>query len=296
MTQTSIDKTLKPDVVFYFSGTGNSFQIASAIAKGIGAQLKHIKALESSKAIEADVLCFVFPSYDFKPPNVISETIKRAFVIRANHVVAVTTYGVALSKALTHFKKTLKHTGIRLDGGFGIKMPHNAVGSIGFSSAEDAKRIENANAKVAYIVEMIQTRTTGIIEKTTILENMTMIRQMPHIMKLLGILIFKGTKALQLIVTDACIQCSLCERICPVDNIEMNGGKPAFKHDCISCFACLQWCPKTAIQMGQYSFPDIGMKKYTHPRVTAEELVKYIHDHKHRRTREEIGARTTQGG
>ena len=58
---------------------------------------------------------------------------------------------------------------------------------------------------------------------------------------------------------DACIQCGLCARLCPVDDIE--GLPPHWKHNgsCTNCLACYHHCPKHAIhwgkmKRGQYHF------------------------------------------
>jgi ferredoxin len=58
---------------------------------------------------------------------------------------------------------------------------------------------------------------------------------------------------------EACIQCGLCAKLCPVDDIE--GLPPHWKHDgsCTNCLACYHHCPQHAIhwgtmQRGQYYF------------------------------------------
>jgi ferredoxin len=57
----------------------------------------------------------------------------------------------------------------------------------------------------------------------------------------------------------ACVQCGLCARLCPVDDIE--GVPPHWKHNgqCTNCLACYHHCPKHAIhwghmKRGQYRF------------------------------------------
>ena len=58
---------------------------------------------------------------------------------------------------------------------------------------------------------------------------------------------------------EACIQCGLCAKLCPVDDIE--GIPPHWKHDgsCTNCLACYHHCPRHAIhwgnmKRGQYTF------------------------------------------
>ncbi|UNC91242.1 EFR1 family ferrodoxin [Candidatus Contubernalis alkaliaceticus] len=259
--------------IYYFSGTGNSYYVAKTIADSIGAVLKPIVSLKKGDVIEADILCFIFPVYDFKPPKKVTEIVENLSKISANYTIAIGTYGVALSSTLNYFKKSLNQKGVILSRGYGIKLPHNAVGSIGFTDEENYTRILRADKKICDIVGNIQARTVGDIEKTSIFENMTILKQFPHIIKLLFILLFKGPKSLEFTVTGDCISCYQCKKICPVNNIEWVNGKPDFGKDCTGCFACLQWCPKSAIRIGKYGFKGICMKHYHHPKVKAVDLI-----------------------
>ena len=66
-------------------------------------------------------------------------------------------------------------------------------------------------------------------------------------------------------VEAGCIGCGLCERSCPVQEIEIRNGKPVWvKEKCVMCLGCLHRCPKFAIQYGsrtkkhgQYTNPNV---------------------------------------
>ena len=272
----SYETAKKPSVaasVYYFSGTGNSYYVAKTISESIGGILKPIVSLKKGDIIETDILCFVFPVYDFKPPKKVTEIVENLLNIKANYTIAIGTYGTALSSTMNHFKETLNKKGVALSLGYGIKSPHNAVGSIVFTNEEDNTRIINADKKVSKILENIQERIVGGIERTSIFEDMAIIKQFPNIIRLLFILIFKGAKSLEFTVTDNCISCYQCKNICPVNNIDFSNGKPVFGNNCTGCFACLQWCPDSAIHIGKYSFEEISMKHYHHPKVKAADLI-----------------------
>ena len=54
-------------------------------------------------------------------------------------------------------------------------------------------------------------------------------------------------------VTDACISCGKCETVCPMQNITIKSGKPAWGDECTHCMACICRCPKEAIEYGTHS-------------------------------------------
>ncbi len=261
--------------VYYFSGTGNSYYVAKSIAQRIDGKLYPITSLKEDDTIEANILCFVFPVYDFKPPKIVSKIIENIASIRATKVVAIATYGVALSATLIHFKGSLAKNGTLLTHGYGVKAPHNAMGSIRIANEENNTRLELAEERIVKITERIVALSSDSIQKTSLFEDYTIIKNFSVVIKLLSILIFKGASSLSFKVTDSCIKCHLCEKICPVDNIKWDEEKdnPIFENRCTSCFACVQWCPNKAIQFGNYSFTDLGVMNYNHPKVTAHEMI-----------------------
>ena len=48
-------------------------------------------------------------------------------------------------------------------------------------------------------------------------------------------------------VSDQCISCGLCSRVCPCHNIVLENGRPTFQHHRANCMACVVSCPKRAI-------------------------------------------------
>ena len=68
---------------------------------------------------------------------------------------------------------------------------------------------------------------------------------------------------------EKCIKCGTCEQICPVKNIKLENGKPAWQHNCEQCLACYHWCPAAAIQYGDKTRKK---KRYHHPETKLTEL------------------------
>ena len=82
-------------------------------------------------------------------------------------------------------------------------------------------------------------------------------------------------KAAKMQVSDACIACGQCVKLCPRQNIVIKDGRASIGTDCIGCLACLQYCPKQAIHMGGVTRK---RERYHNPNVSAADLMeKVIH-------------------
>ena len=63
-----------------------------------------------------------------------------------------------------------------------------------------------------------------------------------------------------------CTGCGVCTRVCPTQNIRMEGGRPVFGRDCLSCLACVQNCPGGALRLlteksgARYRCPDVSLE------------------------------------
>ena len=71
-------------------------------------------------------------------------------------------------------------------------------------------------------------------------------------------------------VESQCNSCGLCARVCPVANITLEGGKPAWLGHCQQCLACIQLCPQQAIEYGDKT---VGRKRYRHPEIRVREIM-----------------------
>ncbi len=51
--------------------------------------------------------------------------------------------------------------------------------------------------------------------------------------------------------TDACTGCGACVRLCPLGNIRLEAGRPAWGKACTHCMACVSGCPQGAVECGK---------------------------------------------
>ena len=80
-------------------------------------------------------------------------------------------------------------------------------------------------------------------------------------------------KAQKFAVSDACVACGQCARLCPRGNIRIEGGRAVIGGNCIQCLSCLQYCPQQAISIGRITD---RREHYHNPNVTAAELTEPV--------------------
>ena len=253
-------------IVYYFSGTGNSLQVAREIsAKLPGAELMSIPAVMKSDAIpEADVIGIVFPAYMFGIPLVIGRFCRRLRAGADPYIFGVVTSGMP-GAALLQMKNSLGQRGLLLSAGFIVRMPDNYTPLAGPSSPGRQERMfDNARRKAGEIAAAVQARVKKDPEANNALFNFifsTLLyrRCAPHIVHM-----DRHFRA-----TDRCNGCGLCERLCPVENIRMENRRPVWLRHCEQCLSCLHWCPQEAIQFGGQTEK---RKRYHHPEVKVQDL------------------------
>jgi ferredoxin len=88
------------------------------------------------------------------------------------------------------------------------------------------------------------------------------------------------------IISDSCVSCGTCAKVCPCKNIIVENGRPSFRHQCNFCMACVAYCPKGAFRYAvspemqkKYNYSLLKImkltdrrKRYHNPYITAADL------------------------
>lgn len=257
-------------MIFYFSGTGNTKWVAQQLAEATGEELRYIpdelrQGMPLEYVLKEDErLGFCFPTHGWQPPHIVRAFIRQASFHHVQYVYAVTTCGDNMGHAMQILNKELGQKGLQAQSMFAVLMPESNVcfSFLHLDTPErEQQKIANARKTVAHICEVVGNRQKGVVE---------LIRgAIPYTYTY----IIGGYYNKHLIKDDkfwvdeeACIQCGLCAKLCPVDDIE--GLPPRWKHDgsCTNCLACYHHCPKHAIHWGtmkrdQYYFNRRGDQK-----------------------------------
>lgn len=263
--------------IYYFSGTGNSLAVARDLAEKINGTLIPVTAVIDQDRIQTDatVIGVVFPIYDFKPPRIIMQFIRKLDYAGTKYIFAVCTYGITPGKAMRHVEKELNACGGNLAGGFAVHMPHNGFGSAAISGTKHQQMFASWKQQREIISDYILARKQGTVETSNEVVSFIcsgfFLKAIPILLQLFTQVLLKGWDSLSLIADEKCNGCGICQRICPVDNIAMIHTRPVWSDHCEKCFACLHWCPQEAIQAGRIT---INMKRYHHPEVKIADMIR----------------------
>ncbi|MFA6350108.1 MAG: EFR1 family ferrodoxin, partial [Candidatus Omnitrophota bacterium] len=113
--------------LFYFSGTGNSLQVARDLAKELGntETVPIARVIGSNFDSSVDRIGLVFPVYMFGMPLIVRRFIEKINADKAKYIFAVVTCGGKAGNTLKQVDQLLKKRGSSLAAGFIVCMPGN---------------------------------------------------------------------------------------------------------------------------------------------------------------------------
>jgi len=246
--------------IYWFSGTGNSLYAA----KRLSAELSNIELTQITNEAptgavggKGEKIGFVFPSYYLNLPRAVRAYIEKLEIRPDTYIFTVVTMGGVGQGSVAAMSKALKEKGLRLNYGRSIHMPKNYV--ILYNPVDPdkcEKTLDKTDQRLRAFAADISAGTQSVKSIPLIVNSM-----------------YKSIEALDAGFTAGsnCTSCGRCERICPVENIRMENGKPQWLHHCERCVACISWCPVRAIE---YADKTKSRRLYRNPRITADELIR----------------------
>jgi Pyruvate/2-oxoacid:ferredoxin oxidoreductase delta subunit len=251
------------NVIYYFTGSGNSLKIAKDLSLKLGnTRVVRItkKLIDSGKITVSGTTGFVFPVYVSGLPIIIEAFVNRLNILNNPYIFAIANFGESVGISLMQLDDLLKKKGKGLSAGFEILMPDNTqiMFPPGTKEEQDTclKAQEEMIPDAASIISirLIYTDLIDAARKSGI--------KRPHV--------FKPAEMAKAFYTDnKCNSCGICLKVCPVINITIPDGKPVWGDHCEICLACMQWCPEEAIQFGEKS-KEWG--RYRNPFVNLKEI------------------------
>ena len=239
-------------MIFYYSGCGNSRFIAKSIAEALGDKLVFIPEAQREgkfeyNLAENEMLGFVYPIYSWRPPHLVEEFVNSLRINgKPSYVWTAVTCGDNVGETEKIFRKELETIGLNLDGAFCFKMPNTYVNMVGMSVDEP----EIANEKIAKAKEKLP-KVIDLIKQHAQYSDMIKGGLPRFKSNVIGSGFYKWASDKPFFSTDDCISCGMCAKVCPMQNITLENGRPVWHGNCNTCDACYHYCPKNAIQYGK---------------------------------------------
>ncbi|MBP8640276.1 MAG: EFR1 family ferrodoxin [Oscillospiraceae bacterium] len=244
-------------MVIYFSGTGNSRYAAESIAKLTGDELvcanDYIKAAKAANFSSEKPYVFVAPTYAYRIPRVFKEFIELSSFSGSKSAYFVMTCGSGIGNPDKYNKELSDKTNLYYMGVKMLKMPENYIAIFEApSKAESELLIQQADKSLKALSDIILSGSESPKEKIGVLGSFLSGPINTFFYK--HIISAKGFN-----VTDKCISCGKCEKLCPVKNIKLCDGKPVYSDQCTHCMACICACPTEAIEYKKHT---VGKSRY----------------------------------
>ena len=241
--------------IFCFSGTGNSYSVARDISKHFSEELEFTTHFRDKSIVEItdSQVGIIAPVYLNDIPKIVKEFIlKLSFSDTNTHVFTVLTSSSGKNKnGFKNINIALAQHNARLALAYDIPMPSS------FQKREDMSSVLYAIPNmVAEIVKAIEDKHENYTPHGSIAlpKNFTRLSVMYRPLA-------------RMTVTEKCVGCGLCYKLCPTNNIELHNGRAVRGINCIACTSCANWCPQHAIKSRMIK------GQYNHPEVTATDLL-----------------------
>lgn len=264
------------NLIFYFSGTGNSLSVALELERKLGDSLViPMLSIEDNYVVSSDIetVGIIYPIYMNAAPKIVSELISRIKVDNHCYVYAVATHGGNPGKAGCHLHKLLEDKGINLKAYFEIAMINNTPKGTapkflmqlewekGITNEMITPMLEQSNNEIEAISHSIISRDSSSVRELLAKEHGFGYLMMKQLWKLSA----RSNPKLEFLLDADCNGCGICEKVCPTNRINLIEGRPHWEGEkCHYCYACFNFCPFQAIgvkfytkKLGRYHYPSV---------------------------------------
>lgn len=225
-------------MIFYFTGTGNSLYAA----KNLEIETISIPHIMNSETLvfHAERIGIVCPVYGHEMPAMVKEFIRKA-TFHTGYLYLVLTYGARHGNAVELAHRVLHHAGKQADYITTLLMVDNFLPV--FDMHEQLALDKNLEGQLAAI-------KADILAEKHMLQTVTQEDRDIHQGYLRLVENAPETIWAKFRVTDGCIGCGICTKVCPAGCIRLENQKAVYSNEnCQACYACVHACSEMAIQL-----------------------------------------------
>lgn len=234
----------------YFSGTGNSKYALEIFLKEYGND-SVLFAVEDKSLAEhiktQDEIVFSYPVQYSAVPKILSDFIQNHSKLwRGKKIFIIATMALFSGDGAGVLGRMLERYGAEITGGLHLQMPDSIADEkvLKRSFEKNQQLVKNAEQKIIKAVADIKngkypkeglgsfSRAAGFLSQRLWFGHRT--HQYSNKLK---------------VDADKCVGCSKCVKICPTENIFMDGNKAKGQALCTMCYRCVNLCPKQAITL-----------------------------------------------
>lgn len=238
-------------MILYFSGTGNSEYVAKRIAEEIGDKtlnlFEKIRNSDYSGLQSGRPWTLVVPTYAWRIPRIVENWLMKTKLSGSKLFYVVMTCGEDNGNAGAYARQLCEKKRMMFRGCMSIVMPENYIAM--FQAPNQEESLQIIDAAEPYIQKAADDIRKG--------------KPFPESKASLADRIKSGpvnelfypmfVHARKFHADDTCVSCGKCVQVCPLKNIRLEDGRPAWGDDCTHCMACICRCPAAAVEYGKSS-------------------------------------------
>lgn len=253
------------NLIYYFTGTGNSMRAAQVIAQELNnTEIISMRTSPSDYSnLDVERIGFVFPVYHWTMPETAIQFIRNLELSPDTYIFAISMPAFINGKSMETLASLLKEKGCHLSYGNKVYSVANYVAMYP-PIPNPKKRVPKMEEQLRIISKEISRKEIKSYPKSNFLVNALFHNIMDRYIENCP------TNDKYFTVWDDCISCGLCIKVCPCKNIVMQNGKPTFQHQCNQCMACISFCPKESINFPYFTRK---RKKYHNPYISLNDIL-----------------------
>ena len=253
-------------MILFFSGTGNSEYVAKRMGEGLQDELLNLtpkmREKDYSELSSEKPWIVVAPTYAWQLPKVVKKWLIRTKLLGSSEIYFILTCESQVGDAAGYLKAICEHKQLSYKGTGKVIMPLNMYTVSKIPNEEQALEIVDSSEE--HISELIYYIKQG--EELPEFKEKSFSKTKSSGVNRMFYRLFKNVLSdKKFFVTEACVGCGNCEKVCPLGNVRLNEEKkPEWHGECTQCLGCISRCPVGAIEYGKKTE---GKEKYFCPKL-----------------------------